>query len=106
VALDELSEHDAGNVHREFALNFFTSFTVFGEQQLDVRPCAGVSISALNMRQLRLCAEFVIGGSESCDYPQISFVIHHNIPKQAHCCGWGCVRMVKERHLHSFGQLP
>jgi hypothetical protein len=31
------TEHNARNVHREFALNFFKSFTVFGEQQLDVR---------------------------------------------------------------------
>ena len=26
-------------------------------------------------------AEFVVGTSKSCDYPQISFVIHHNILK-------------------------
>ena len=44
------------------------------------------------------CAEFVISASKSCDYPQISFVIHHNILKRAHWRGWNHVRTVESSH--------
>ena len=43
-------------------------------------------------------AEFVISASKSCDYPQISFVIHHNILKRAHWRGWNHVRTVDSSH--------
>jgi hypothetical protein len=36
-----------------------------------------------------------IGARKSCDYPQISFVIHHRIVKRTGCGGWSCVHMVE-----------